>query len=94
MVPDGDAGVKPVDWERLAARFLSHPGPLATIPVTTGHPDDRKQPLQSEASGTPIGSEIEDCYVSTVNVDAGLEVAELELLPPAPPTERPQGDAR
>jgi len=47
------------------------------------------RPLQPEASGTPIGSEVEDCYVFTVNVDAGLAVAEVELLPPGPPSARP-----
>ena len=47
------------------------------------------RPLQPGASGTPIGSEIEDCYVFTVNVDAGLEVAEVELLPPGPAAARP-----
>jgi hypothetical protein len=41
------------------------------------------KPLQrGGTSGTPIGSEVEDCYVFTVNVDAGLEVVEVELLPP------------
>ncbi|MEJ7638506.1 MAG: FecR family protein [Singulisphaera sp.] len=40
------------------------------------------RPLQPGASVTPIGSEVEDCYVFTVNVDAGLEVVEVELLPP------------
>lgn len=39
------------------------------------------RPLQPSAPGTPIGSEVEDCYVFTVNVDAGLEVVEVELLP-------------
>jgi hypothetical protein len=43
------------------------------------------KPLQPGASGTPIGSEVEDCYVFTVNVDAGLEVVEVELLPPNDP---------
>ena len=33
------------------------------------------------AAATPIESEIEDCYVFTVNVEAGLEVVEVELLP-------------
>jgi hypothetical protein len=47
------------------------------------------KPLQPGASDTPIGSEVEDCYVFTVNVDAGLEVVEVELLPPAPSDPRP-----
>ena len=47
------------------------------------------RPLQPGASGTPIGSEVEDCYVFTVNVDAGLEVVEVELMPPATPKTRP-----
>lgn len=46
------------------------------------------KPLQVGASGTPIGSEVEDCYVFTVNVDAGLEVIEVELLPPTSPDPR------
>lgn len=41
------------------------------------------RPLQPGGSATPINSEVEDCYVFTVNVDAGLEVVEVELLPPA-----------
>ena len=44
---------------------------------------DVLRPLQPSAPGTPIGSEVEDCYVFTVDVDAGLEVVEVELLPPA-----------
>jgi ferric-dicitrate binding protein FerR (iron transport regulator) len=47
------------------------------------------KPLQPGASGTPVGSEVEDCYVFTVNVDAGLEVAEVELMPPTSPVRRP-----
>jgi hypothetical protein len=47
------------------------------------------RPLQPGALGTPIGSEVEDCYVFTVNVDAGLEVVEVELLPPATSKARP-----
>lgn len=47
------------------------------------------KPLQRGASGTPIGSEVEDCYVFTVNMDAGLEVVEVELVPPAASDPRP-----
>ncbi len=47
------------------------------------------KPLQPGASGTPVGSEVEDCYVFTVNVSAGLEVIEVELLPPPSPAPRP-----
>lgn len=47
------------------------------------------KPLQPGTSGTPVGSEVEDCYVFTVNVDAGLEVVEVELLPPTSPVPRP-----
>ena len=47
------------------------------------------QPLQPGALGTPIGSEVEDCYVFTVDVDAGLEVIEVELLPPPAPEANP-----
>ena len=48
------------------------------------------KPLQPGASSTPIGSEVEDCYVFTVNVDAGLEVVEVELFASAgPPVSRP-----
>ena len=50
---------------------------------------DVLRPLQPSTPGTPIGSEVEDCYVFTVNVDAGLEVAEVEILPPGSPTARP-----
>lgn len=49
----------------------------------------RLKPLQPGASGTPVGSEVEDCYVFTVNVDAGLEVIEVELLPPTSPDPQP-----
>ena len=45
--------------------------------------------LQPGIPGTPIGSDVEDCYVFTVNVDAGLEVVEVELLPPASPDPMP-----
>jgi hypothetical protein len=47
------------------------------------------RPLQPGAAGTPVGSEVEDCYVFTVNLDAGLEVIEVELLPPATPDLQP-----
>ena len=48
------------------------------------------RPLQPGASSTPIGSEVEDCYVFTVNVDAGLEVVEVELMASGrPPVARP-----
>ena len=47
------------------------------------------RPLQPGPSATPIDSEVEDCYVFTVNVDAGLEVVEVELLPTSPPAARP-----
>jgi hypothetical protein len=57
------------------------------------NPDNLK-PLQPGTVGTPIGFEVDDCYVFTVNVDAGLEVAEVELLPPGPPAGRPRELAR
>ena len=50
---------------------------------------DVLRPLQPWTSDTPIGSEVEDCYVFTVDVNAGLEVAEVEILPPGSPAARP-----
>lgn len=47
------------------------------------------KPLQPGAAGTLIGSEVEDCYVFTVNDDVGLEVIEVELVPPASLDPRP-----
>lgn len=47
------------------------------------------KPFQPGASGTPIGSEVEACYVFTVNIDAGLEIVEVELVAPASSDPRP-----
>ena len=53
------------------------------------------KPQEEEFAGSPIGLELVDWWCFTYNVDAGLSVASVELLPsttsavPQPPTTRP-----
>ncbi len=46
-------------------------------------PLDAFWPRYPKISQSPIGLELEDCYVFTVDVEATLEVTRVELLPPA-----------
>jgi hypothetical protein len=45
---------------------------------------DEMEAKSPRPPGSPVGADLVDCYVCTVNVDAGLEVAEVELLPGPP----------
>jgi hypothetical protein len=74
----------------VPARKLSPGGGPFELVV---NPADLK-PLQPGSVRTPISSELDDCYVFTVDIDAGLEVAEVELLPPGSPAGRPRQLAR
>ena len=83
---DDPARSSPLFLEATRSRLAEEQFVSGVRAALQGRPPSRRGgglprwPWASSAA-TPIESEIEDCYVFTVNVEAGLEVVEVELLP-------------